>query len=171
LLPAEIAVDDSLTLRRLTQDDANDLFQIIQANPDIKKSVTWPAKVSAIEDVHSGIEEILEECEHRYVLQQDNSTIGYVGMYRSDASESAYGLGYFLDSSARGNGKMSSTLDCLMQTVKESVPVDMFVAYIIDSNKPSQSVVSRLGFTVTDVLLEDKALQAMIRRWERPLDE
>lgn len=168
-LPMEIAVNDSLLLRRLTAEDAEELFRIIQDNPDIKKSVTWPASVNSLEGTQAGIDRILEECEFRYVLQEDTQTIGYVGLYESDASDNAFGLGYFLASEKRGGGRMAETLSRLMQTVGENLTVDMFVAYIIDSNKPSQAVVSRLGFTVTDVLLEDTALKAMIRRWEKPI--
>jgi RimJ/RimL family protein N-acetyltransferase len=171
LMPPEIVIGQNLSLRQLVPGDAEALFAIIQSSPDIKSSVTWPASVDSIEDARAGIEQLLEENPYRYTLQEDSATIGYVGMYDSDVSDNAFGLGYFLAVEKRGRGITTTVLDQLMRSVKNNVPVDMFVAYIIDSNKPSQAVVSKLGFAATDILLKDKALQAMIRRWERPVHE
>lgn len=167
-MPAEVSIDDHLSLRQLTSDNAEDLFQIIKDDPEIGQNVTWPAGIHSLEDTRRAIEQLLSEDKTPYVLQENGETIGFAGAWYPEDRQHEVGLSYFLAKDKRGHGFVTRTVQGLMQAATDSMPVDTFVANIIDGNGPSIAIIEKLGFKRTDELKYDEALQAQIRRYERP---
>jgi RimJ/RimL family protein N-acetyltransferase len=167
-MPAEIVIDNDLSLRQLVPDDAEAMFQIIQDAPEIKQNVTWSASVHSLDDARRGIEQLLRENKSPYVLQEGEETIGFAGIWYSKDNEHELGFSYFLAKDKRGHGYITRAIKALMQATKENLSINTFAVNIIDANEPSKAIAAKLGFKATDILLEDKALPALIRRYERP---
>lgn len=170
-MPAEIAIDDGLSLRHITPEDAEELFPIIQDDPEISRNVTWPARSYDLDSTRQNIEQLLQGPKDPYVLQRDGQTIGFAGTWDSEDIDNAIGFSYFLAKDERGNGYMNRAVNGLMRVVRQKREVDTFLANIEDSNDTSKAVALGLGFEATDVLIWENILKVYIRRWEKPAHE
>ncbi|HEX5744367.1 MAG TPA: GNAT family N-acetyltransferase [Candidatus Saccharimonadales bacterium] len=168
----KIIIDDGLLLRRITPDDAEDMFKIIQADSGIGRNVTWAGLVHSLDDAHKGIEQLLKEFKSPYVLQENGVTIGFAGTWGYPGKDHEVGFSYFLAKEKRGHGYVTRTVRKLMEAVRNDNPsVDTFIVNITDSNKASQAVAEKLGFKATDKLMKDRVLTEPTRRYERPAHE
>lgn len=165
-LPDEITIDDNLSLRRFVEDDAESLFRIIQDDPDIKQSVSWPTQAHSPEDVRRIIKRLLQEDRAPYVLREKGVTVGFVGAWGVKDNENEIGFSYFLAKDKRGHGYITRAVQKLMEVTKQTLPINTFVVNITEANTPSQAVAAKLGFKPTDVLQKGD-LPAPTRRYER----
>jgi RimJ/RimL family protein N-acetyltransferase len=166
---SSISIDGVLMLRRITTDDAEDLFKIIQEDPGIGQNVTWAGLVHGLADAQRGIEQLLKERKSPYVLQEDGVTIGFAGTWKYENKDDEIGFSYFLDKNRRGHGYITRTVQKLMEVIKDEDPsIGTFTVNITDSNKPSQAIAAKLGFKPTDKLMKDRVLVEPTRRYVRP---
>jgi RimJ/RimL family protein N-acetyltransferase len=165
-LAAERAIDDVLSWRLFVPDDAEEVFRIIQDDPDITTRITWTAAARSADDIRQRIEKFPERGGYRGALLEFGQVIGYGALYESKTRKNEHEIGYFCAPDKRGRGYTKKLVINLMDTAKRC-GTESFALYIADSNLPSQAVATSLGFVATDELRRDDALDCLERRYER----
>lgn len=172
LMPHEIIVRNDLRLRLIVPNDAERIFAIFQADPDIQNRVTWTSGLKTLDDVENRIRKFADNDELRYAIVYQDELVGYIGAWKDKGwfgtvQPGDYGYGYFCDPTKRGKGIITDAANALMSSVESVVDVKTFSLYIEDSNPASQAVAKRLGFVRTDETYLEPILGSTERRYIR----
>lgn len=177
MMPNEIIVNKDLRLRFLVPEDAERMYHIFQADPEIQSRVTWTHGLKTVEDIRTTIEGFQANKSIRYAILQGDELAGYIGMWSDygymdgQDHDGWYGLGYFLDSHYRGNGLVQLATRAMMMKAEDVFDVRRWSVYVEDDNKPSRAVLEKLGFVATDNTYDEPVLQVVERQWEKAVDE
>lgn len=171
-LSPEIEINDVLALRLFDPTDSEAITEILRADSDIQRYITWTAGLESSDDVRSKIEAFQRGGDRRYALLENGQVIGYGAVYNSfKGIEDEYEIGYFVAPDKRGKGYAKAVVNSLMATAVEQLGARSFALHIEDSNLASQAVAVSLGFMPTDEFKEDIVLNCTERRYERLADE
>ncbi|MCA9309042.1 GNAT family N-acetyltransferase [Candidatus Saccharibacteria bacterium] len=169
-MPLETVVNDDCSLRVLRPDDAERIFEILQADSDIStKYVTWLAGATSAEDIAERTADFNSRKALRYAIVADGTLVGYVGAWQHhfDPESAEYDLGYFCDPQYRGQGLVTASTNHLMDLLVQHMNAQSFALYINDHNTGSQAVAKKLGYTRTEETGTDRTLGVDERRWEK----
>jgi ribosomal-protein-serine acetyltransferase len=151
-LPEYLDITERLALRKVQKTDFQCLFDIIKGNPDISKYVAWASKVHAAEDVVPRLQRYSnEEMDGRFVIIGNGSVVGYIGIHARNRGE--YGIGYFLDSSARGNGYVTDAASALIEQARQNLQAEQIFMQIIPDNEASSAIPEHLGFHKAETVM------------------
>jgi ribosomal-protein-serine acetyltransferase len=151
-LPEYLGITERLALRKIQETDVQRLFDIIEGNPDIPQYVAWASKVRTAEDVVPSIQRYSnEEMDGRFAIVGDGSVVGYIGIHARKRGE--YGIGYFLDSSARGNGYVIDAASALIEQARERLHAEQIFMQIVPGNEASSAIPERLGFYEAETVM------------------
>lgn len=171
-MPLETVVNDTCSLRVLRPDDAERIFEILQADGDIStKYVTWVAGAESADDITQRIAEFNLRRALRYAIIVDDKVVGYVGAWQHhfDPESAEYDLGYFCDPQYRGQGLVAASAGHMMDLLVRHTNAQSFALYINDQNTGSQAIAKKLGYTRTEEVETDKILSVDERRWEKKI--
>lgn len=169
-MPLESKVSETCSIRVLRPDDAQRIWEILQADPDIStKYVTWLAGVTSAEDIAERITEFIQKKSLRYAIVADDTLAGYIGATQPNFDDSSheYQFGYLCDPAYRGRGLIPSSTQHLMDLLAQNMGAERFALYINDQNGSSQEVAKKLGYIHTEDVATDKVLGVDERRWEK----
>lgn len=161
------AIDGVLSWRLFVPEDAEEVFQILQADPEIATRITWTAGLRSVEGIRQRIEGFPARGDYRGALLESGEVIGYGALYESKTRREEHEIGYFCAPDRRGRGYTKKMVEHLMKTSKAVRGTKSFSLYIADSNLASQAVAASLGFTPTGELRRDNDLDCWERRHER----
>jgi RimJ/RimL family protein N-acetyltransferase len=159
-----VPVRGGVILRPLGEDDAAQILGILDADPSIRERVSVASKLHTPEDVAKQVE-IYRKDDHliRYAIVENEEVIGLVSFWRDIDSPFGvpdnpddYGFGYFLSPAKRGSGIVTDTVQRLMDVAVKNLRVNQFIAYCETDNTDSISVLTKLGFHLTDIELTEQ---------------
>ncbi len=172
-MPPEIIVEKGLKLRLLMPDDAEAMLIIFRKDPNIPKTVTWPAGLADEQAVRQKIIQMRVGSTRYAIVGRNDNIIGYIGVWEdggyfgNEPRKGEFGFGYFLDPDSRGKGIIARSLVGMLDEALRVYSVKTFAAYIADDNLASQSVVKSLGFIRTDEVYEEPVLHCLERKYEK----
>lgn len=152
-LPDQLTISEGLELKRIEEADLPRLFDIIERNPDIRERVAWASKVRAAEDVLPSLQRYSnEDMDGRFVIVGEGDVVGYIGIHPS-RHVGEYGIGYFLDSAARGRGYVTNAVRSLTEQAKLHLDAEQIYLQIVPDNAASRAVPERLGFHKAETVM------------------
>lgn len=156
-MPRKITVGDSITLRLLKPGDAERIFEILEADDDIRSHVGLFADCHTLEYLREKIADQMAHGALRYVIILDDLLVGYVGIHQDPDEEKfiQYVISDFLSSEFRGQGIMGKSLKVLLEVAEEHLDIDRFSAWVEEDNPASANVLKRLGFAHTNIPYTD----------------
>lgn len=174
LMPKTVTVRDDIQLRLIVPEDAQRIFEIFQADPDIQNKVTWTFGLKTYDDIRRKVENFHDKNELRYAILFNGDLVGYIGCWKDDGwfgvvHQDDYGYGYFCDPAVRGKGIITDAAKTLMSAVESIADVKTFSLYIEDVNLASQAVAKKLGFARTDETYLEPVLGTIERRYIRTI--
>jgi RimJ/RimL family protein N-acetyltransferase len=142
-----------IILRAYRPTDAPPVWEAIQESraslirwmPDIGRRQTIGA-------VQAGLEQVCrarwrgERLLYGVWSRRQRRFLGEVGLHDIDWSQPACGVGYWLRSSACGQGYMAEALELLHSHATRSLLMQRFEAHIAPTNLPSRRVAQRCGY-------------------------
>jgi len=166
-LPDSLSSDDETLLRRIMPEDAPAFAEIIGKDPNIKKYVTWASLVRESSDVVPALQSRSnDEMVGRYTIMHHGALIGYIGISPGER-EDEYGLGYFINESARGKGYAKGAVVAMLGIAKEHLSPKSMYLQISPENEPSVAIASCLGFQPAETLWdEDLGMREQMFRLE-----
>lgn len=152
-LPNEITILSHVGLRKISAADARALFSIIENNPEIRHFTAWPKEVWALEDTLPRLAAYSNtDFDGRFVIIARDIVVGHIGAFAGQ-NPHEYGIGYFLDKSARGNGYITMAVSVLVAQLKAHLGAQEIFLQIKPDNPESIAVAKRLGCVEAETVM------------------
>ena len=153
----EIAVDGEILLRLLIPEDAERIFEILEADDDIRDHVGLFSDCDTLEYLRDKISDQMAHGALRYAITYNALLVGYLGIH-PDPDEKRfeqYIISDFLSSECRGQGIMTKSLEALLKEAENKLEIDRFSAWVEEDNPASANVLRQLGFAHTNIPCTD----------------
>ena len=147
----QIAIDEKLYLRLLTVQDAEDLFQVTDANrAHLKEWLPFLDFTQKVEDSKSFIENSLAQFAANNGFQTgiyyENQLVGMIGLHKVDWTNRATSIGYWLAKDVNGKGIMTKATRAVLTYVFEYLKLERVDIRAATDNVKSRAIPERLGF-------------------------
>jgi RimJ/RimL family protein N-acetyltransferase len=163
ILPVHMAIDGDISLRKVTPEDAADLFTMVERNPDIASATSWARNVRSVTDVLPTLQGLSnEDMDGRYVIEGVEGIVGSVWAFPG-RQDGEFGIGYCLDAASRGDGIVTLAVATLIGNL-ESIGARHIYFQIMQTNADSIAVARRLGCYPAE-LVQTKEFPVTQQRW------
>lgn len=153
MMRQELLVDDNIRIRPIVVEDAGRIFEILEADGDIRDHVGLFADCDTLERLQEKLADQIAHGALRYAITFDGALAGYIGIHQ-DPDEKRfvqYIISDFLASEFRGQGIMTKALKVLLEKAEQNLQIDRFSAWVEEENLASAQVLERLGFAHTNI--------------------
>lgn len=173
-LPDILILDESegVYLRPTAPDDADALFELVDANPYLQEYQQWTRNYTpelAREGVARalGLMELGEWMQYRLMRQDRHATlmIGTITLHEIDRDAHTAALGYYIAEQEQGKGLASRASRLVLERARDQYDLQQILLRIEAGNLPSEYVARKLGAELTDkVHMDDEQVERRI--WE-----
>lgn len=146
---------DRLVLKKLSVSDAEDMYSYASLN-SVTRFLLWSPHLN-IEDTRGYIEFLNRQykkgtyADWGVFLKSEDRLIGTTGFADFDFENNTGEVGYVLNPAYQGNGYMSEAVSEILSVAFERIGLDRVDLRIMEENKPSRRLASRLGFDFVKV--------------------
>ncbi|WDF61450.1 GNAT family N-acetyltransferase [Flavobacterium sp. KACC 22758] len=148
--PFPVIETERLLLRRITNDDVNEVFEL-RSNPETMKFIPRPL-VKDNEDALQHIAMIEEKIETNIginwaiTLKDNPKLLGIIGYYRMQPENYRAEIGYMLSPDFHGKGIIPEAVNVLLKYGFENLKLHSIEAVIDPENYASEKVLQKCGF-------------------------
>lgn len=175
--PFPVIETERLVLRKITNDDVNEVFEL-RSNPETMKYIPRPL-VKNNEDALAHIAMIEEKIETNtginwgITLKDNPKLLGIIGYYRMQPENYRAEIGYMLLPEFHGKGIIPEAVNILIKYGFENLKLHSIEAVIDPENYASEKVLQKCGFTKEAHLKEsefyegkflDKVIYSLLER-------
>lgn len=151
-LPPLMIITEELELKKITPADTDDLFRLVQNNPDIPQYTAWAKGIRADHDVIPNLQKYSNATmDGRYIITADDRVVGSIWAF-AGSQDGEFGMGYCLDKSARGKGYVTKAATFVINQLKNLGAQEIYFQ-IIPNNLNSGAVAQRLGFMPAETVV------------------
>lgn len=142
-----------ITLRKLSQQDAGPLSQLIANNLERLPEYANLTDIEAMGDfIQTRLQlEITQEA-YSTVILEDSTVIGYLDLHYIDPNNLRGEMGYWLDGAAQGKGIMTQCVEAFCAIAFEELRLHRIEIRVATKNKPSLAIAKKLGFHLDGIL-------------------
>lgn len=153
----EFVVDDRTVLRPITVEDSEQIFEILEADGDIRDHVGLFGDCDTLEYLKEKLADQIAHGSLRYAITLDNELVGYIGIHQDPDEKrlTQYNISDFLSSKVRGQGIMTKALKALLEEAESNLHIDRWSGWVEEGNPASAKVLESLGFTNTNIPYKD----------------
>ena len=153
------SIDDETILRPARVEDAQELYDLIDANRSHLSPVIRSSQVTCVEEEREYLEKMSHPDERAKriggLIEQRGVIIGNVTMQFLEGPDQGTGeIGYFLSESAQGSGTVTKACRVLIRLAFDEHDIHRVNIRSIKNNRRSRAVAERLGFTFEGYLRE-----------------
>lgn len=148
--PFPVIETERLILRRITNDDVNEVFEL-RSNPETMKYIPRPLAKNS-EDVLALINEIESKIVTNIginwgiTLKDDPKLLGIIGFYRIQPDNHRAEIGYILSPKVHGKGIIPEAVNRLITYGFNDLKLHSIEAVIDPENQASERVLEKCGF-------------------------
>lgn len=148
--PFPILESERLQLRKVTNDDVNEVFEL-RSNPETMKYIPRPlakTKEDALEHIRTTnlATTANQAINWAITLKEDNKLIGMICLIRMQPEHFRSETGYILHPDQRGKGIMNEALKTVIDYAFDTIKFHSLVAVMDAENTASAKVVLKQGF-------------------------
>lgn len=155
-MPNKRVLENKVELRVLQEEDANELFQLIDTNREyLSKYLPWPKYVRRPEDSKNFIQEKIEENKNNnphFGIYFEDTLVGIAGFHPINLANKKCSLGYWIGEGFQGKGIMTIAVKELKRIAIEELDLNRVVIQCATSNKGSEAVAKKLGFEFEGIM-------------------
>ncbi|PWK78686.1 ribosomal-protein-alanine N-acetyltransferase [Mucilaginibacter oryzae] len=157
--PFPVLTTERLLLRRFTQDDAADLFEM-RANEEVMKYIARPIcktldDAVALIDVIDKLLEGNDGITWCICLKNSNKYIGSIGFWRIEKNNHRAEIGYLLNPAYQGKGLMQEAVEAVIRYGFEVIGLHSVQANVQPENAGSVNLLLKNGFVKEAHFRED----------------
>ena len=146
-----ISVDKDINLRLVQIEDAQTLFELVEANRSyLRQFLGWLDHNRSEKDSLAFIQHQREQYERSQALTLGiwyrGNLVGLVGLHGIDVLNRSASIGYWLDESHQSKGIMSRSVQALVQHAFQSLNLHRLEVRCAVENRKSQAIPHRLEF-------------------------
>lgn len=158
---SEIKVNDKLSLRIPRLEDAEDIFQAIDADrKHLGEWLKWVDKTISVDDTIANINERIERFKNgeaaSFIAYYEGKPVASVGFISLDKKNNQGEIGYWLASAFTGKGIMTESVKAVIAYGFKECNLHKIVIRCNSKNIKSAKVPQRLGFTLEATLRDDR---------------
>jgi ribosomal-protein-serine acetyltransferase len=155
----QITIDQQLSLRTLTLEDAKTVFALTDASRAyLREWLPWLDITREVADTTAYIEGCIKGHEAKnslsLVIIFQNEIVGIAGFNVINYNNKIAAIGYWLSEGAQGHGIMTRTVQALLQYAFEELQLNKVEIRAAVGNTKSQAIPERLGFTKEGTIRE-----------------
>ena len=141
---------DRLILKKISVSDAEDMYSYASLN-SVTRFLLWSPHLN-IEDTRGYIEFLNRQykkgtyADWGVFLKSEGRLIGTTGFADFDFENNTGEVGYVLNPAYQGNGYMSEAVSAVLSVAFDCIGLERVDLRIMEENKPSMRLASRLGF-------------------------
>lgn len=155
--PTHFEINDRIQVRLRTHADAEELFQLVEANRAyLREWLPWLDSSTRLEDtrrvIESGARQIASRQGYQAVICCDGDIVGTAGFHLIDWQNRSTSIGYWLAESHQGQGIMTAACRPMIQHAFTVWRLNRSVIRCATGNTRSQAVAERLGFQREGIL-------------------
>lgn len=144
-------LNDRHSLRQLTSSDAEELFEVIEANrAHLRRWLPWLDRTRTVADSRLFIDDVVKQSENNHNVQAailvDGRIAGIAGYHRIDWENRTTFLGYWLAEAHQGCGLVTASCQVLVDYAFSSLNLHSLGIACATGNTRSRAVAQRLGF-------------------------
>lgn len=155
--PDVLDAGDGLVLRHFTLDDAQVIYEHVQANRErLRRYLPWADRTESIEHT---FQFLLDASAARqagqwlvYGLWQDGEFVGAAGTHDIDRVDHHLSIGYWISQSAEGRGIVTRACRRLIRLAFEELGMERVEIRVAVGNDRSCAIAARLGLKLEGVL-------------------
>jgi ribosomal-protein-serine acetyltransferase len=179
----KLRINESLELRQIAEDDAEDLTALIERNRShLKEWLPWLDNSTGIRDtarfIGRSIEQAADENGFTFGILWDGTLTGVIGQHYVDSVNRRTELGYWLDAGHQGCGIVTRAAARLTDYAFQEQDCNRVMLHCAVGNQRSRAVAERLGFLQEGILREaewlydhyvDLVVYSMLKSdWKKP---
>ena len=153
---AEFQLSDSVVLRSLKPEDADELYDLIDADrPQLARWMPWAGTQTpegTREFIRTAIKQERDANGFQVALVRAGAIAGVLGFHGIDRENASTTLGYWLASESQGRGLMSAAVNLLIDHAFERWNLHRVEIRAAPDNHRSRALAKRLGFHEEGVL-------------------
>jgi ribosomal-protein-serine acetyltransferase len=139
----------SLGIRPLEAADADELYALIKANPDLAEWMPWADEQDLVRTerfIADAEEQHLGDNGFQAAIEPEGEIIGVVGFHAINWMNRCTSIGYWLAESARGRGIMTTAVSALLDHAFYEWELHRVEIRCAPENHRSRAIPERLGF-------------------------
>jgi len=157
--PLKLRVNDSVELRQLVRDDAEELTILIDLNRSyLREWLPWLDSSGSINDTARFIGRSVEQAEDENGLTLaiicSGRIAGVIGQHYVDSLNRRTEIGYWLDAAHQGRGIVTRATARLVDHAYREQDINRVILQCASGNVKSRAVAERLGFAQEGILRE-----------------
>ena len=155
----ELLIDESVSLRQVSEDDAAELTALINRNRSyLREWLPWLDASRGVHDTARFIGRSIEQAEDEngltFVILCDDAIVGVIGQHYVDSLNRRTELGYWVDAAHQGRGIVTRSTARLTDYAFAKQDCNRVILHCAAGNVKSRAVAERLGFTQEGILRE-----------------
>ena len=156
-LPRRLTVGSDLALRIPALEDAESLFDVIDADRSrLREWLRWVDGVRSVDDtrreVTRGLRRTDEGTAVHYIIERDGRIAGMLGVHRLDSPHSLAEISFWLAADMQGSGIMSRCCRVVVDYLFSRCGKNRVEISTGATNRRSRALAERLGFTLEGIL-------------------
>ncbi len=160
-------VEDKLSLQLLTQNDAEELFNLIDQNRSyLQQWMVWPPATKSADDTKKFIKTCLvglaENTEMACGIKYDGQLIGVITYNVMDDQLKKVIIGYWISAEYQGRGIVTKSCRCLIDYAFTTLAMQKIEIRTASENLASQNICKRLGFKLEGSIRNSENLHGNI---------
>lgn len=151
-LPSTIEIDSDITLRRLSMDKAEELYDAITKNYDhLVRWLPFPKFTHSVDDTKAFIEQKTKEWEDKltyaYSIEEKGRLIGVTDLRGLKDNTKTPEIGYWISAEAAGKGITTKVTQALTKYGFETFNLSKIIIRAHQNNHGSNRVAEKAGYT------------------------
>ncbi len=152
-----IKIDDDLELRALVEEDADELFTLIEHNREyLREWLTWADDNKSVEDSKEFIRSSLGQSASG--IWYNGNLVGVIGYGTIDQPNRKASIGYWLGACFQGRGLMTRACRAMIEHSFTGLGINRVEIHCAAENKRSRAIPERLGFVQEGVIQQGQWL-------------
>ena len=128
VLSSEITVDEHISLRIPSIEDAKILFQLVEKNREyLREWLPWVDSITSLQDeinfISTSRKNHIQGDSGLWLIVKNNYPIGTLSLNWIDWNNNSCGIGYWISQEKSGNGIIANSCRCLINHLIENIIV------------------------------------------------
>lgn len=157
----EIRINEKLSIKMPTLEDAKDVFDVIDKNRDhLDEWLDWVKDTKSFKDTEDNIIERIEKFKNKesasFLISYEGVWVGSVGFIDINEKHKKGEIGYWLASDVGGKGIMTECVNAIIDYGFRDLDLHRIVIRCNSKNIKSIAIPKRLNFTFEGIIREDR---------------
>lgn len=140
-------ITDEIYLRPLQTDDANDIYNTINAQREyLGRWLPFVTGTTSVAVTQTFVDSVVGADDKTYTIRGSDKFVGLIGFKATDKANRKTEIGYWLSEEHQGQGIMTRAVDCLCKYAFEELEINRVQICCAVGNTPSSNIPRRLGF-------------------------